>query len=159
MEKKLGKIETPEEEKVPTESEQDENKQDEKNTSKNIPSRFAPLLVFAEDDEDAAYEIYTTVKQELAGYQESLAQALKNVEIEKTVEIGKTVEIEKTVEIRKIGKIAHKLLPIATMIKLDCLEQIKALSPEHIQELDAQQIKAFTQTVAKELKEILELKQ
>ena len=138
MEKKLGRLE----EKPWEEKEEEEKSKIEK---PSIPARFAPLLTFAEGDEEAAWEIYTTVKQELIGYQQRLTEALSQTEETKETVLSPASEI---------GKIAHKLLPLATMLNLESIEQIKALSPEHIQELDALKIKEYTQTVITELKEI-----
>ena len=81
-------------------------------------SHFDALLAFAEGDEEAAKEILNTVKQELAEHLKNLKEAME----------------EDSLSIDKIGKAAHKLLPIASMMQMSCLEELKALSPEHIQE-------------------------
>ena len=40
-----------------------------------------------------------------------------------------------------IGKAAHKLLPITTMMQMGCLEELKDLSPEHIGEIEEAEIR------------------
>lgn len=99
-------------------------------------NRFAPLLAFAEGDKDAEKEILRTIKQDLAEHRQNLEDALR----------------QETLPIDKIGKAAHKLLPIATMIEMECLEQLKALSPEHIKELEEPQMRHYVQTICNELK-------
>ena len=89
------------------------------------------LLAFAGGDEEAAKEILDTVKQELAAHLENLKEAVE----------------EESLSTDRIGKAAHKLLPIATMMQMGCLEELKALSPEHIGEIDEAEIKAKLQIV------------
>lgn len=89
------------------------------------------LLAFAGGDEEAAKEILDTVKQELAAHLENLKEALE----------------EESLSTDRIGKAAHKLLPIATMMQMGCLEELKALSPEHIGEIEEAEIKAKLQVV------------
>lgn len=83
------------------------------------------LLAFAGGDEEAAKEILDTVKQELAAHLENLKEALE----------------EESLSTNRIGKAAHKLLPIATMMQMGCLEELKALSPEHIGEIEEAEIR------------------
>ena len=78
------------------------------------------LLAFAGGDEEAAKEILDTVKQELAAHLENLKEAVE----------------EESLSTDRIGKAAHKLLPIATMMQMGCLEELKALSPEYIGEIE-----------------------
>ena len=89
------------------------------------------FLAFAGGDEEAAKEILDTVKQELAAHLENLKEAVE----------------EESLSTDRIGKAAHKLLPIATMMQMGCLEELKALSPEHIGEIDEAEIKAKLQVV------------
>lgn len=103
-------------------------------------SHFDALLAFAEDDEEAAKEILNTVKQELAEH-------LKNL---------KETMVEDSLSIDKIGKAAHKLLPIASMMQMSCLEELKALSPEHIQENGEEEIRKKLKVVADCLQHVLE---
>ncbi len=83
------------------------------------------LLAFAGGDEEAAKEILDTVKQELAAHLENLKEAIE----------------EESLSTDRIGKAAHKLLPIATMMQMECLEELKDLSPEHIGEIEEAEIR------------------
>ena len=102
-------------------------------TNKN--SRFAPLLTFAEGDPEAEAEILSTVKQELSSHLQNLQQATDG-----------------ELSIEAIGKTAHKLLPIATMIEMESRQHIAALAPEHISDLSESQIRAYTQAIIADLK-------
>ena len=83
------------------------------------------LLAFAGGDEEAAKEILDTVKQELAAHLTNLKEAIE----------------EENLSTDRIGKAAHKLLPIATMMQMGCLEELKALSPEYIGEIEEAEIR------------------
>lgn len=83
------------------------------------------LLAFAGGDEEAAKEILDTVKQELAAHLTNLKEAIE----------------EESLSTDRIGKAAHKLLPIATMMQMGCLEELKDLSPEHIGEIEEAKIR------------------
>lgn len=83
------------------------------------------LLAFSGGDEEAAKEILDTVKQELAAHLENLKEAVE----------------EESLSTDRIGKAAHKLLPIATMMQMGCLEELKALSPEYIGEIEEAEIR------------------
>lgn len=89
------------------------------------------LLAFDGGDEEAAKEILDTVKQELAAHLENLKEAVE----------------EESLSTDRIGKTAHKLLPIATMMQMGCLEEFKALSPEHIGKIEEAEIRAKLQFV------------
>lgn len=89
------------------------------------------LLAFAGGDEEAAKEILDTVKQELAAHLENLKEGIE----------------EESFSTDRIGKAAHKLLPIATMMQMGCLEELKALSPEHIGKIEEAEIRAKLQVV------------
>lgn len=89
------------------------------------------LLAFAGGDEEAAKEILDTVKQELAAHLENLKEAIE----------------EESLSTDRIGKAAHKLLPIATMMQMGCLEELKTLSPEHIGKIEEAEIRAKLQVV------------
>lgn len=103
-------------------------------------SHFDALLTFAEGDEEAAKEILNTVKLELAEHLKNLKEAME----------------EDSLSIDKIGKAAHKLLPIASMMQMNCLEELKALSPEHIQENGEEEIRKKLKVVADCLQHVLE---
>ena len=83
------------------------------------------FLAFAGGDEEAAKEILDTVKQELAAHLENLKEAIE----------------EEALSTDRIGKAAHKLLPIATMMQMGSLEELKDLSPEHIGEIEEAKIR------------------
>ena len=83
------------------------------------------LLAFAGGDEEAAKEILDTVKQELDAHLTNLKEAIE----------------EEALSTDRIGKAAHKLLPIATMMQMGCLEELKALSPEYIGEIEEAEIR------------------
>lgn len=83
------------------------------------------LLAFAGGDEEAAKEILDTVKQELAAHLTNLKEAVE----------------EESLSTDRIGKAAHKLLPIATMMQMGCLEELKALSPEYIGKIEEAEIR------------------
>ena len=89
------------------------------------------LLAFAGGDEEAAKEILDTVKQELAAHLTNLKEAVE----------------EESLSTDRIGKAAHKLLPIATMMQMGCLEELKDLSPEHIGEIEEAEIREKLQVV------------
>lgn len=89
------------------------------------------LLAFAGGDEEAAKEILDTVKQELASHLTNLKEAVE----------------EESLSTDRIGKAAHKLLPIATMMQMGCLEELKDLSPEHIGEIEEAEIREKLQVV------------
>ena len=89
------------------------------------------LLAFAGGDEEAAKEILDTVKQELAAHLENLKEGIE----------------EESLSTDRIGKAAHKLLPIATMMQMGCLEELKALSPEHIGKIEEAEIRAKLKVV------------
>ena len=88
-------------------------------------SQLDALLAFAGGDEEAAKEILDTVKQELAAHLTNLKEAIE----------------EESLSTGRIGKAAHKLLPIATMMQMGCLEELKDLSPEHIGEIEEAEIR------------------
>ena len=119
--------------------------------SRPIPPRLKPLLVFAGDDEEAAQEIITTVKQELEGHLHLLKEVLLQIPMETASSIA-TIDSSLA---NNIAKTAHKLLPIASMMQMDCLPQLTALSPEHIQEQEAQKIREYVQAAINDLQHIL----
>lgn len=120
--------------------------------STSIPPRFAPLVAFADDDPEAAEEIVRTVRQELAQYL-VLLQQIQNPSTSSTDAANPTETPSSTTD---ISKIAHKLLPIATMMQMGCLDALTSLSPEHINDLEQPQIQQCLQTVIHDLQDILE---
>lgn len=118
--------------------EEEKGKEEEEKEAKAAPNpRFTSLLAFAENDKEAEKEILSTLLSELIGYKEQLAH-LENGNIHRD----------------KIGKIAHKLLPIASMLHLECINKIQQLSPEHIQEIDDNDIIPFTKVLLEEINDV-----
>ena len=99
--------------------------QPDSSSQKKTSPQLDALLAFAGGDEEAAKEILDTVKQELAAHLTNLKEAIE----------------EEALSTDRIGKAAHKLLPIATMMQMGCLEELKALSPEHIGEIEEAEIR------------------
>ena len=102
-------------------------------------SRFEAILAFTGDDTESAQDILQIVKLELEEHIKNLKDALPNTSL----------------SIDKISKIAHKLLPIATMIKLEHQEELKSLSPEYIQDMEAEKIREYLQVIINDLQNIL----
>ena len=111
------------------------NQQVTENESKAKQSLFAPFLAFAGDDPEAEAELIQTVQEEMSHYESTLKTALTAPSLNTSA----------------IGMAAHKLLPIATMLQLDCLEPLQALAPEHIQELKEKTIREYTLMVINSL--------
>jgi len=78
------------------------------------------------------------VKEEMSHYESTLKTALTAPSLNTSA----------------IGMAAHKLLPIATMLQLDCLEPLQALAPEHIQELKEKTIREYTLMVINSLDDL-----
>ena len=108
-------------------------------SKENENHRLENILAFAGDDAEGARNILQTVKQELETYITSLT------EVQKTEPLSTD----------RIGKIVHKLLPIATMLKLEHIKELKSLSSGHIQELDIEKIREYLQVVISNLQDIL----
>ena len=102
-------------------------------------SQMDAFLAFAAGDEEAAKEILSTVKQELAAHLSCLEDALK----------------EEPLPTESIGKAAHKLLPIASMMQMECLDALTALSPERIGEMEESQIREHLKMVIRSLREAI----
>lgn len=95
---------------------------------KKKENHFAPLLAFAENDAEAEREILSTTLQEVETH-------LAHLDTD-------------------TAKVAHKALPLATMLHLDCTEALKQLSPEHIDRLSEEEKNNLCEIVRKELKKI-----
>lgn len=102
-------------------------------------SRFDSLVAFAGGDEDAAKEIVSTVKEELARHLSDLKEMRESA----------------ILPVENIGKVAHKLLPIASMTRMESVEALTALSPERIHGIGEGQIKEYLKMVINELQDIL----
>ena len=108
-----------------TPSQPDSSLQPDSSSQQKSNPQLDALLAFAGGDEEAAKEILDTVKQELAAHLTNLKEAVE----------------EESLSTDRIGKAAHKLLPIATMMQMGCLEELKDLSPEHIGEIEEAEIR------------------
>lgn len=102
-------------------------------------SRFDSLVAFAGGDEDAAREIVSTVKEELARHLSDLKEMRESA----------------ILPVENIGKVAHKLLPIASMTRIESVEALTALSPERIHGIGEGQIREYLKMVINELQDIL----
>lgn len=102
-------------------------------------SRFDSLVAFAGGDEDAAREIVSTVKEELARHLSDLKEMRESA----------------ILPVENIGKVAHKLLPIASMTRMESVEALTALSPERILGIGEGQIREYLKMVINELQDIL----
>lgn len=102
-------------------------------------SRFDSLVAFAGGDEDAAREIVSTVKEELAWHLSDLKEMRESA----------------ILPVENIGKVAHKLLPIASMTRMESVEALTALSPERIHGIGEGQIREYLKMVINELQDIL----
>lgn len=102
-------------------------------------SRFDSLVAFAGGDEDAAREIVSTVKEELARHLSDLKEMRESA----------------ILPVENIGKVAHKLLPIASMTRMESVEALTALSPERIHGIGEGQIMEYLKMVINELQDIL----
>lgn len=102
-------------------------------------SRFDSLVAFAGGDEDAAREIVSTVKEELARHLSDLKEMRESA----------------ILPVENIGKVAHKLLPIASMTRMERVEALTALSPERIHGIGEGQIREYLKMVINELQDIL----
>lgn len=109
-------------------------------TPTDAPSfRFDSLVAFAGGDEDAAREIVSTVKEELARHLSDLKEMRESA----------------ILPVENIGKVAHKLLPIASMTRMESVEALTALSPERIHGIGEGQIREYLKMVINELQDIL----
>ena len=115
-------------------------------------NRFAALTVFADGDVEAERTILTDFKTSLDEYISRLTYAL-NIESEVASAEEATSQ---SVRIKEIGSVAHKLLPIATMLNLTTLNTIQQLSPEHIAELEPSQANKLAADMLAELREVEE---
>lgn len=102
-------------------------------------SRFDSLVAFAGGDEDAAREIVSTVKEELARHLSDLKEMRESA----------------ILPVENIGKVAHKLLPIASMTRMESVEALTTLSPERIHGIGEGQIREYLKMVINELQDIL----
>ncbi len=112
----------------------------EETESASTASRFSPLLTFAEGDPEAEREVLGSVKSEMENYLTIFHQVTETTSIDR----------------EQLGMAAHKLVPIASMLQFKTTEEIKALAPEGINELDDDRIRAYAQSIMTEIEQILE---
>jgi len=125
-----------------TEETREENTEETREgNSKRLESLFAPLLVFAEGDIEAEREMLDGLKTEMLNHYAAFQQVAGCP--------------NDTIHQEQIAKAAHKLTPIAAMLKLESLEAIKALTPEQIDKLDEPKIRAYALSVATEIEHTL----
>lgn len=101
--------------------------------------RFNTLLSFAENDPEAEKEIIEGVRQDLASHHALFTEM-----------------VEKGIDLRAISQTAHKLMPIASMLHLECLSALSSLTPEHIHEQEETEIRASILSINREIEKILE---
>lgn len=106
--------------------------------TQEVKNRFASLLAFAEGDPEAEREVLQGVKAEMENHLAAF-----------------NLSEDAPIDREQIQKAAHKLTPIASMLQLESIERIKALSPEHIGELDDEKIRAYALSVSTEIEHTL----
>lgn len=119
----------------------------------SLSNRFAALTVFADGDVEAERTILTDFKTSLDEYISRLTSAL-NIESESVSAEENATSL--SARIKEIGSVAHKLLPIASMVNLTTLNTIQQLSPEHIAELEPSQANKLAAEVLDELRGVEE---
>lgn len=100
-----------------------------------------PLLAFADNDEATAAALANTVRQGMEGYLADLTAAMNSS--------------DDGIDIQGIEKTVHKLLPIAVMLHMPCIEELTALTPEHISELSTDEIRHNVQSVILRIQDAL----
>ncbi len=104
-----------------------------------VSNEVNPFLAFAAGDADAEKEILNTMKESVGEYMETLRGLL----------------LEQTMPLEGISKVAHRLLPIATMLKMRHIDEIKSLSPEYINDNTEEEIRESMRVVITELQSVL----
>lgn len=108
--------------------------------SARLGNEVNPFLAFAAGDVDAEKEIMNTMKESVRDFLEAMQGML----------------LEPTVPRDGICKIAHRLLPIATMFKMRHTEEIKELSPEHISNHNDEKVRQYMGLIISELQLVLD---
>ncbi len=109
-------------------------------TSKDVKTDMGSILAFAAGDADTEREIMNTMKVSLYDYLAQLQELLPL----------------SSLPYDRVSKIAHKMLPIASMLQFEHTEDIKALSPELIHNFDDSEIKHSIRLIIDELHTFLE---
>lgn len=128
-------------------------KPSDKKTNTAIPEQFRQLTAFADDDEEAALEIIKNVKLALNEHLQHLQNILDEAN-NPTTNAADTPNIKSS--ITQIKQVVHKMLPIATMMQMNSLNQLTALTPENIDKLDDKHIREHLQIIMTDLHNILQ---
>ena len=95
---------------------------------------LSPLTAFASGDEEAEREILGSFKHELDAYLGILEEALATLNRKQAAHVG------------------HKALPVLTLIGAQCVPQLQALSPEHINELADEEMKNAIHSIIEDMR-------
>ena len=95
---------------------------------------LSPLTAFASGDEEAEREILGSFKHELDAYLGILEEALATLNRKQAAHVG------------------HKALPVLTLIGAQCVPQLQALSPEHINELADGEMKNAIRSIIEDMR-------
>ena len=95
---------------------------------------LSPLTAFASGDEEAEREILGSFKHELDAYLGILEEALATLNRKQAAHVG------------------HKALPVLTLIGAQCVPQLQALSPEHINELADEEMKNAIHSIVEDMR-------
>ena len=121
--------------------EKEKQEERKKANAKRLATLFAPLLAFAEGDTEAEREMLDGLKTEMQNHFSAFQRVADSP--------------HGTIHKDEIAKAAHKLTPIAAMLKFENLEAVKALTPEQIDKLDDKKIRAYALSVTTEIEHIL----
>ncbi len=94
---------------------------------------FSSLTAFASGDREAEQEILRSFAQELQGYIQTLASALSSDNRQ------------------DVAHVAHKALPVMTMVKAKSLPLLLRMSPENISSMSDEQLRQAVQQVLEEM--------
>ena len=103
-----------------------------------MKDRFAPLLAFAEDDHEAEIEILSNLRDDLEKQNARLNKLLLE-----------------SLTPKEIAQIAHKLMPVASMLHFASLPDLHALTPEQIQQQNEAQIRQHISSIHQDLENTL----
>lgn len=95
---------------------------------------LSPLTAFASGDEEAEREILGSFRHELDAYLGILEEALATLDRKQAAHVG------------------HKALPVLTLIGAQCVPQLQALSPEHINELADEEMKNAIRSIIEDMR-------
>lgn len=104
-----------------------------------VKDRFAPLLAFAEDDHEAEKEILTSLQKELIEHDDKL----------------KVMQGENYTT-KDISLIAHKLMPVATMLKFKSIHALQSISPEQTLQLKEEEVQDAVIAIRQDLNQTIQ---